>query len=776
MSHDRLNQRDVAHPHNPARHLTHRRPRTQVRALCMALLAAGLELGAAGLAQAACMAPNGATPFATGPTNPVDLYPESVTDSRGLSLQICRNAELCFFDPAIAGNLVSAQTGTGTESFYWLAEASLSEPARGFDALVVMATEATYNTPEPVAGQQLTFTRLRIRLDVPAPGIYRVEHPYGVNEYRIEVVGAGRDLSETFDISFVANDPVAQGKVGPWLTWDPVLAPPPPPGYIGDGVTPQPVVGSPCDTNFVRVTARDFNGAPIAIGANGGPVAMTPLFVVQGQLFDGRVQTPLSSDRLTYSRTPGRVGQIDAFAHAIAGASVTVKDAAGTPAASARLPAATPLTGNTTGEYFTTEVLADAPNTADLPGAVELVASVADASTDTTRLVRPLIDQVIVNQADYDLSTRTLTVAATSSDTRVPPTLTLQEYLQPLGPTGVSLRTDAPPAFVTVMSSIGGWDRVPVRTLRSVAPALPAAPQALAARAVSPTRVDLNWTDAATNETGFEVLRQGVVLASLPFDSTTYSDASAPSGQTLSYQVVAINAAGRSPSNPVSVTTPVPVVIAAPTGLSASAGTVANSALLRWTDTSTGETAYRVQRAPVTVAANGTATVGTYATITTPSGNLPADTVQVQNTGLTASTLYSWRVNAVQGTTQGPTATVARYNGTLPVPTNFRSAVSAGTLLGLGATPPGQVPLAWTASSVAAVAGYDIERCTGTVTTCGGATATWTSVARLNGRATASLTVSGLTSRQPYSFRIRTHTGAIGLTSAWSAPIGGTPR
>ncbi|RZS53291.1 fibronectin type III domain-containing protein [Sphaerotilus mobilis] len=750
--------------------------RHKTRALGAALLAGALELGAAGLAHAACPAPNGATPFATGPVNPIDSYPESVTDSRGLSLQICRNADLCFFDPAIPGNLVSAQTGTGTESFYWLAEASLAEPTRGFDALVVMATEATYTTEEPTAGEQLTFTRLRIRLDVPQTGIYRVEHPYGVEQYRIEALEPGRDLSETFDLSFVANDPVAQGKVGPWLTWDPVLAPPPPAGYIGDGATPQPVVGSPCDTNFLRVTATDFNGLPIAINAAGGNVVQTNLFVVQGQLFDGRVQTPLSADRVTYSRTPARVGQIDAFAHALAGANVTVQDVEGTPPEAARLPSPAPLTGNATGEFFTTEVLADAPNTTALPGAVSLVASVADASTDTTRLVRALVDQVVVTQADYDLSTNTLTVNASSSDSRVPPTLTVQDYLQPLGPNGVAIRTDAPPSVITVMSSAGGWDRAQVRTVRSVAPALPAAPQALSVRAVSPTQVDLTWTDAATNETGFEVLRNGVALASLAANTTTFSDTAAPSGQTLSYQVVALNAAGRSPSNPVSVATPVPILIVAPTGLSVSAGTVANSALLRWTDASSGETAYRVQRAPVTVAANGTATIGAYATITTPSGNLPANASQVQNTGLAANALYSYRVNAVNGATQGPTAVVPRFNGNLPLPANFRSTVTAGGLLGIGATPAGRVPLAWTASTLAAVAGYDIERCTGTVAQCNVATASWTAVTRVNGRATATFAVNGLTSGQPYSFRIRTHTGAIGLTSTWSAPIQGTPR
>lgn len=830
------------------------------RKLSVALVAGALELYAASVAHAACPVPNGATPYATGPLNPVDGYAEYVSDSRGTSLQICRNADLCFFDEPVPGNLVSAQTGTGTESFYWLAQASVADATAGFEALLVMAAEATYNTEEPAAGEQLTFTRFRLRLDVPQPGIYQVEHPYGVDSYRIEALEDGRDLSETFDISFVPDQPDARGKVGPWLTWSPVLAPPPPAGYIGDGTTPQPVVGSPCDTNFLRVTATDFNGLPIAINANGSNVVSTDLFVVQGQLFDGRVQTPLDADRVTYSRTPERVGQVDAFATSAATAAVTIQDSAGTPAASARLATPTPLTADGNGKFFTSEVLADAPDTTALPGAIDVNALVADGNTDATRLVRALVDQVTITQADYDLSTGLLNIAASSSDTRVPPTLTVQEYLRPVG---APIATVAPPSHVTVMSSAGGWDRVPVRTLAALDQSEPpAAPGAIGAVADSPTQVTLGWSDNADNEGGFEILRNGVLIATTAADATSFVDTAAPQDSTLTYQVVAVNAGGRSAaatitvstpvlliapsalattavtgnsvalrwtdnaaneagylvlrnglviatlaantavytdtpvapstaytyqvqatharapaagSNVITVTTPALISIVAPANLSAVLGTVANSARLNWTDASTGETGYRVQRATITIAANGTATTGAFATITTPSGNLPANATTVQNTGLAANALYAYRVNAVNGATQGPTTQVVRHNGTLPVPAGLRSNVTNG-LLGVGATPVGRVPLSWTASTVAAVAGYELERCVGALTVCNAAGATWIPVTRLNGRATRTFNVDGLPSRQAQSFRIRSHTGTVGLTGAWSAAVVGTPR
>jgi hypothetical protein len=825
--------------------------------LCAALVAAALATWAAPSALAACAAPNGATPFLAGPLNPVNGYAEYVTDSNGLSLQICTNADLCFFDPVITGNLLSSQTGTGTESFYWLSEAVIDQPGTGFGALVVMATEATYTTAEPVDGEQLSFTRFRIRLDVPQPGLYRVEHPYGVDEFEITAVEPGRDLSETFDLSFTPGQADAQGKVGPWLRWDPAVAPAPPTGYIGDGATPHRVVGSPCGTNFVRVTARTANGAPIQIADGGGNVVQTTDFVVQGQLYDGKVQTPLATERVSYSRTPGRVGQIDTFARSVAAASVSASDTSGTPAEAARLSTPVPLAGNADGAFFASTVLADAPNTTALPVAVDLRASVADQATDATRLVRALIDQVTITQADYDLSTRTLTVAAQSSDSRVPPTLTIQEYLSPVGQ---AITTDAPPSHITVMSSAGGWQRTPVRVVPELAPT---APTALNATVVSATQVDLAWTDNSLNESGFEVRRNGALIASLPANTTAFSDTAAPQGSTLTYTVSSVNSGGRADAASVTVTTP--VVLAAPASLvanadatgvtltwtdtnaneastevlrngvviatlagsaatgpssyrdttvapqttytyvvrathataaaaSSNASTVTtparilaptnlaavtsatNAARLNWTDASIGETAYRVQRATVTIAANGTATVGAFAVPTTPTGNLAANAATYTNTGLTANTVYAYEVNAVDGATQGAVSRVYFVNGGMPAVAGLRSNVSAG-LLGLGATPAGQVPLSWTASTLAQVAGYEIQRCIGAATVCTATSTGWATVTTVNGRATASFTVTGVPSGQLNQFRIRSPRGATGgQTGAWSAAAAGTPR
>lgn len=828
------------------------------RKLSVVLVAAALEMYAASVAQAACPA-DGATPFATGPLNPVNGYAEYVSDSRGLSLQICLDANNCAFDPVIAGNLQSEQAGAGSESFYWLSDARLDVPATGFSARLIMAAEATYATGEPAVDEQLTFTRLRIRIDAPVPGNYHVTHPYGEHTFTVDTVVPGFDVSDTIDISFTPNQASAQGRVGPWLRWDPAVAPAAPAGYIGDGATLHRVVGSPCGNNFFRVTATDFNGAPINLTGNvglGNNSVRTDDFTVAGQLYDGRVQTPLSADRVTYSRTPSTVGQIDAFASSSNTAAVTVQDGPGTAAANVRLSSPRPLASNNLGKFFTSEVLAAQPNTTNLPGAVVVRSSVPDASTDATALVRPLTDQVVITQADYNVATGTLVVTATSSDTRVPPTLTLQEYSTLAGQ---PVRTLAPPAVVTVMSSAGGWDRALVRSQGAIAPG---APSNLSGIANSPTEVALSWSDNSANETAFEVERNGVVIATLAVDSSSYTDTAAPQNSTLTYQVFANNAAGRVGSNTISVTTPLGLV--APTNLAATAVTATSVAMtwqdnsnnetafqvlrdgavlatlspnvtsytdatvaastsytyqvvataagatagsnallvttpaaivlqapgnltvlrpandnavarLEWTDTSSGESAYRVQRATYTVAANGTVTRGAFATTTAPTGNLPANATSHTDTGLAVNALYAYQVNAANGATQGPVSLANRYTGELPLPTNFRSNVNAG-LLGLGATPAGRVPLSWTASNNAAVAGYEVEMCVGSIATCNGVGATWTQVARTAGRATNAVNVNNLTSRQAYSFRIRSHTGTVGITSAWSALVAGTPR
>jgi len=88
----------------------------------------------------------------------------------------------------------------------------------------------------------------------------------------------------------------------------------------------------------------------------------------------------------------------------------------------------------------------------------------AATPTDTTHLVRQLVDLVQITRAEYDVGKvpPELAIEATSSDALVTPTLTLVELNQPLVGGGV-LVTEAspgvlltPPGVVTISSTAGG--------------------------------------------------------------------------------------------------------------------------------------------------------------------------------------------------------------------------------------------------------------------------------------------------------------------------------
>jgi hypothetical protein len=88
----------------------------------------------------------------------------------------------------------------------------------------------------------------------------------------------------------------------------------------------------------------------------------------------------------------------------------------------------------------------------------------------------------------------------------------------------------------------------------------PTAPTALAATAVSATRVDLAWQGSTDNVavTGYTVSRGGVAVATVPASATVYSDTGVAPATSYSYVVTAVDAAGNrsAPSAPAGVTTP----------------------------------------------------------------------------------------------------------------------------------------------------------------------------------------------------------------------------
>ena len=205
-------------------------------------------------------------------------------------------------------------------------------------------------------------------------------------------------------------------------------------------------------------------------------------------------------------------------------------------------------------------------------------------------------------------------------------------------------------------------------------PPPPAAPSDLTGTAVSSTQVNLTWLDNSTNEDGFKIERKTgtgafSVIATLPTHTGTgsmsYSDTTAAASTTYTYQVRSFNAAGgdSTPSNQVTVTTPAaPVAPNAPTGLTATAAS-SSQINLTWTDNSTNEDGFKIER---------DSGAGFVEIASTPA-NATA-TGSFSNTGLTASTTYTYQVRAYAGTLfsgyAGPaSASTQAAGGGAPCPT-----------------------------------------------------------------------------------------------------------
>jgi chitodextrinase len=157
----------------------------------------------------------------------------------------------------------------------------------------------------------------------------------------------------------------------------------------------------------------------------------------------------------------------------------------------------------------------------------------------------------------------------------------------------------------------------------------------LTANAASPSQINLIW-NAATDEigvAGYRVYRDGALFATLG-NVTSYQNTGLSAATTYSYTVQAVDAAGNasSQSMPASATTPATPDTSAPstpTGLTATA--VSSSRIdLTWTASTdnVGVTRYRLYRN------------GAFLTLL---GNVTS----YQNNGLSASTTYSYTVQAI---------------------------------------------------------------------------------------------------------------------------------
>jgi hypothetical protein len=466
------------------------------------LLAALTLLGAAQAADAALQA------VAPGPyLAAYGFYPAWYQDTTGLQLELCVTQAA---DPGLPPDPVTGApafmcllaqpdltqpqvfpTNWSDENFWFTGDASMT--TNGLDMILVTAIEAAFSTgAEVVDGAQITFARVRIRIDVPSPGgVYTVTTPYGTFRCGGETcvplgspdpapAAAGRRGINFTEDSGLGGTPftgAVGGRIGPFLrsavSPGGAACPAAPAAgncptlqvgtetFVGNPNVEQFVTGSPFNTNYFRVEGpgigRDANlpcdSAPAPADANN--CVETKLFAVSGKVFDGRLPTSVIVDRSTYSRS-AEGSHIDVFATSPAGSALSFRDtlvAGGT---------STPMVA-AGGKFYGQEV-----NPSSIPSFVVVTATNPAGTTGPAELASRVVDVVKITKAQYALDTKTLLVGATSSDQVGLPILTAVGFGQ-LAPTGTLELPNvvAPPAKITVISARGGRDTEPVQIVGS---------------------------------------------------------------------------------------------------------------------------------------------------------------------------------------------------------------------------------------------------------------------------------------------------------------------
>ncbi|MGA2138961.1 MAG: fibronectin type III domain-containing protein [Verrucomicrobiia bacterium] len=274
-------------------------------------------------------------------------------------------------------------------------------------------------------------------------------------------------------------------------------------------------------------------------------------------------------------------------------------------------------------------------------------------------------------------------------------------------------------------------------------PLPPAAPSGLTAATVSAGEIDLNWTDSSNNEDGFNIERApdngGVPgswaqIATVGANVTTYSDTGLSINTKYWYRVRAYNTGGNSDySNQASATT-LPLLPAAPSGLTAT--TVSSNQInLSWTDNANNEDGFMIERAP-----DSGGSPGTWAQIATVSANV----TNYSDAGLTPLTTYWYRVRAHNAGGNSDYSDPASAT-TLPLPPQAPSGLTAT------AVSTNQINLSWTDNSNNED-GFNIERAPDN----SGVPGAWTPIAAAGANVTT-YSDTGAAANTKYWYRVRAY-------------------
>lgn len=241
--------------------------------------------------------------FAVGPVNPDNGFPIWYQDTTGLKLELCLDQNgMCLTEEPNPAAPISFPDNFGPEMFWWMAEADFNNGTQ--DGLLVLALEAAFANENPVDGDQISFGRVRIRINGLTPGeTYTVVHPFG--EESIVADGAG-GINTTEDIGIAGAQFVGAlgSSVGPFLTWpdfannaslrvtdaNGVVR-----QYVGNPAIASAVVGSPTGNNLFSVSGPGINES-------------TNLFAVSGKVF---APTVTVNPRTTTNTSPTISGTIN---------------------------------------------------------------------------------------------------------------------------------------------------------------------------------------------------------------------------------------------------------------------------------------------------------------------------------------------------------------------------------------------------------------------------------------------------------------------------------
>jgi hypothetical protein len=189
------------------------------------------------------------------------------------------------------------------------------------------------------------------------------------------------------------------------------------------------------------------------------------------------------------------------------------------------------------------------------------------------------------------------------------------------------------------------------------APTIPDRPTNLGATATSSSQVNLSWSDNSTNETGFKIERclgAGCTnfgsLATVGANVTSYSNTGLAANTPYTYRVQAYNAAGNSGySNTAYATTLAPPQPPAAPGALKATPLSKNQMRLSWSDNSTNESGFKVERCKGSTCTN-------FSQIAAVAPNILTYT----NNGLSRGTTYSYRVRAYNVTGNSAYSDTAR--------------------------------------------------------------------------------------------------------------------